>query len=99
MPSRDYTGPHEATIRGNSKPLIHPNKKFRDLSTAVWKFWMQYLSPSLMPETVRGTEFLTEAEHGKPAFRAGEVYRAKKVLKHLAVMPIIDKCQHRMLIE
>ena len=35
---------------------------------------------------------------GTPVFQAGDVYRTKKVLNHLAVMPI-DKCQHRMLIE
>ena len=89
---------HEATIHGNSKTLLRPNKKCRDLITAVWKFWMHYLPSSVLPETVQGTQFLTEAEYGKPAFRVGEVYRTKKVLKHLAVMPI-DKCQHRMLIE
>ena len=62
---------------------------------------MQFLPSSMLPGTVRGTEYLddlTEAEDGDPAFRAGEVYRTKKVLKHLAVMPI-GKCQHRMLIE
>ena len=58
---------------------------------------MQFLPSSLLPGTVRGTEFLTEAGYGKPAFQAGEVYKTKKLLK-LAVMPI-DKCQHRMLIE
>ena len=48
---------------------------------------------------MQGTEHLTEAEDGDPAFRAGEVYNmTKRVLKHLAVLPI-DKCQHRMLIE
>ena len=72
--------------------------RFRDLSTAVWTFWMQVLPSSMLPGTVRGTEYLTEAEDGDPAFWAGEVYRIKKFLKHLAVMPI-DKCQHRMLIE
>ena len=62
---------------------------------------MQFLPSSLLPgavHTVRGTKYLTEAEDGDPAFRAGEVYRTKTFLKHLAVMPI-DKCQHRMLIE
>ena len=53
---------------------------------------------SLLPGTVRGTKYLTEAEDGDPAFRAGVVYKTKKFLKHLAVM-MIDKCQHRKLIE
>ena len=43
-------------------------------------------------------EYLTEAEDGDPAFSAGEVYRTKRFLKHLAVTPI-DKRQHRLLIE
>ena len=102
MPSWDYTGavtgPHEATIRGSSKTLLHPNTRCRDLSTAVWTFWMQFLPSSMLPGNVRGTAYLTEAGDGDPAFRAGEVYKTKKVLKHLAVMPI-GKCQHRMLIE
>ena len=98
VPSWDYTGPHEVTIRGNSKTLMHPDKRFRDLGIAVWTFWMQYLPSGMLPGTVRGTEYLTEADDGKPAFRAGEVYRTTKFLKHLAVMPI-DKCQTRMLIE
>ena len=59
---------------------------------------MQYMPSSMLPETVQGTEFLTEAEYVEPAFRAGEVHKTKKILNHLAVMPI-DKCQHRMLIE
>ena len=98
VPSWDYTGPHEATIRGSSKTLLHPSKRFRDLSTAVWTFWMQYPPSSMLPETVRGTNAMTEAGNGNPAFRAGEVYRTKKGLEHLAVMPI-DKCQPRVLIE
>ena len=96
--SWQYTGPHEMTIRGSSKTLLHPSKRFRDLSTAVWTFWMRYLPSSMLPDAVRGTEHLNEAQWGHPAFQAGEVYRTKKVLKHLAVLPI-DKCQHRMLIE
>ena len=59
---------------------------------------MQYLPSSMLPGAVQGIEFLTEAQWGDPAFRAGEVCRTKKFLKHLAVLPI-DKCQHRMLIE
>ena len=98
VPSWEYTGPHEATINGSSKTLLHPNKRHRDLSTAVWAFWMHYLPSSLLPDAVRGTESLNEAEWGSPAFRAGEVYRTKRFLRHLAVLPI-DKCQHRMLIE
>ena len=100
VPSWEYTGPHEATINGSSKNLLHPNKRLRDqvLSTAVWTFWMHYLPSSLLPDAVRGTESLDEAEWGSPAFRAGEVYRTKRALRHLAVLPI-DKCQHRMLIE
>ena len=43
-------------------------------------------------------EYLTEAEDEDPAFRAGEVYRTKRLLTHLAVIPI-DKCQYRLLIE
>ena len=35
VPSWQYTGPHEMTIRGRSKTLVHPSKRFRDLSTAV----------------------------------------------------------------
>ena len=73
-------------------------KRYRDLSTAVFTFWMRFLPSSLLPGTVRGVEYLTEAEDGDPAFRAGEVYKTKKFLKHLAVLPI-DKCQHRLLIE
>ena len=96
--SWDYTGPHAATIRGSSKTLLHHNKTFRDLSTAVYSFWMQYMPSSLLPGNVRGTEYLTEADDGNPAFRAGEVYMTKKLLKHLAVMTI-GKCQHRILIE
>ena len=90
-PSWDYTGPHEATLRGSSKTLIHPAKRYRDLSTAVFTFWMRLRPSSLLPGTVRGIDYLTEAEDGDPAFRAGEVYRTKRVLKHLAVIPI-DKC-------
>jgi len=59
---------------------------------------MRFLPSSLLPGTVRGIEYLTEAEDGDPAFRAGEVYRTKRYLKHLAVIPI-DKCQYRLLIE
>ena len=98
VPSWKYTGPHEATICGSSKTLLHPDKRLWDLSIAVWTFWMHCLPSSLLPDAVRGTEFLTEAEWGNPAFQAGEVYQTKKFLKHLAVLPI-DKCQHRMLIE
>ena len=60
---------------------------------------MQYLPSSMLPGAVRGTEYLYEVEWGNPAFRAGEVYKTKKFLKHLAVLPIIDKRRHRMLIE
>ena len=87
-----------ATLRGSSKTLIHPSKRYRDISTAVFTFWMRLLPSSLLPGAVRGMEYLTEAEDGDPAFRAGEVYRTKRFLRHLAVLPI-DKCQHRMLIE
>ena len=59
---------------------------------------MQFLLSSLLPGTVQGTEYLTEAEDGDPVFQAGKVYRTKKFLKHLAVM-LIDKCHHCMLIE
>ena len=59
---------------------------------------MRLLPSSLLPEAVQGIDYLTEAEDGDPAFRAGEVYRTKRFLKHLAVIPI-DKCQHRLLIE
>ena len=101
VPSWEYTGPHEATINGISKTLLHPSKRLcrlRDLSTAVWTFWMHYVPSSLPPDAVRGTESLDEAEWGNPAFRAGEVYRTKRALQHLAVIPI-GKCQHRMWIE
>ena len=87
-----------ATLRDSSKTPVHPAKRYRDISTAVFTFWMKLLSSSLLPVTVRGIEYLTEAEDGDPAFRAGEVYRTKRSLKHLAVIPI-DKCQHRLLIE
>ena len=98
MPSWEYTGPHEATISGSSKTLLHPNKRLGDMSTSVWTFRMHCLPSSLLPDAVRGTESLSEAEWGNPAFRAGEIYRTKKGLKHLAVLPV-DKCQHCMLIE
>ena len=87
---------------GSSKTLLHPDKRLRDLSTAVWTVWIHYLPSSLLPDAVQGrvggTESLDEAEWGSPAFRAGEVCRTKRFLRHLAVLPI-DKCQHRMLIE
>ena len=83
------------TIRGSSKTLLHPSKRFRDLSTAVWTFWMRYLPSSMLPDAVRGTEHLNEAQWGHLAFQAGEVFRTKQLLKHLAVLPI-DKCQHRI---
>ena len=100
MRSWKYTEPqcHEATACGSSKTLGHPDKRLRDLSTAVYTFWIHYVPSRLLPDAVRGTDVLTEAEWGNPAFRAGEVYKTKKVLTHLAVLPI-DKCQHRMLIE
>ena len=57
---------------------------------------------SLLPDTVRGTAYLTEADDGDPAARAGEtvgeVYRTKRILGHLAVIPL-GKCHHRLLIE
>ena len=84
VPSWDCTGPHEATIRGSSKALLHHNKRFRDLGTAVWTFWMQILPSSMLPgavHTVRGTEYLTEADDRDPAFWAGEVYNTKTFLK------------------
>ena len=62
VPSWKYTGPHELTIHGSSKTLLYPNKKFRDLSTAVWTFWMRYLPSSMLPGAVRGTEHLNEAQ-------------------------------------
>ena len=100
LPSWEYTGPHQPTICGSSKTLLHPDKRFWDLGIAVCTFWMQHLPSGMLPGAVRGTEYLYmyEAEWGNPAFRAGEAYKTKKVLKHLAVLPI-DKCQHRMLSE
>ena len=62
---------------------------------AFYGYWMVALCLRLRWAQEKWT---TEAEDGDPAFRAGEVYTAKKVLKHLAVLPI-DKCQRRMLIE
>ena len=59
---------------------------------------MHYLPSSVLPGDVQGTGFLTEAEWGGPDFWAGEVYKTKKFVKHLAVLPI-DKCQHCKLIE
>ena len=55
-PSWDYTGPHETTLNGSSKTLLHPAKGYRDLSTAVYTFWMRFLPSSLLPGTVQGAE-------------------------------------------
>ena len=66
--SRQYTGPYERTIRGSSKTLLHPSKRFQDLSIAVWIFWMQYSPSGMLPGVVQGTQYLYEAEWGNPAF-------------------------------
>ena len=86
------------TLQGSSKTLVHHAKRYRDISTAVFTFWMRFLPSSLLPGTVQGMEYLTEAEDGDPAFCAGEVYRTMRFLEHLSVIPI-DKCQHRLLID
>ena len=80
---------------GSSKTLIHPAKRYKDLSTGVFTVWMKFLRSSLLLGTVK---YLDKAKDGGPTFCAGEVCRTKRFLKHLAVIPI-EKCQHRLLIE
>ena len=78
VPSWKYTGPHEATICGSSKTLSHPSKRFRDLSTAVWTFWMRYLPSSLLQGAMRGSEHLNEAQWGHPAFQLSKQVRSTR---------------------
>ena len=74
-----------------------PGRFARDMNSAVWCAWQQWLPAFLMP-MVRGLDDLTEFPGGGDlTLMPNEVMRCKKYVDSLVVTPI-DKCSQHLLI-
>ena len=84
-------------MKGCCKTRMLPGRLARDVESAVWCDWQQWLPSFLMP-MVRGLDDLSEFHgEGDLALMPNEVLRCKKYFDSLVVTPI-DKCSQHLLI-
>jgi hypothetical protein len=84
-------------VEGCCKTRVLPGRLARDMNSAVWCAWQQWLTAFLMP-MVRGLDGLSEFQgEGDLALVPNEVMRCTKYSDSLVVTPIDNFPQHLLI--